>query len=788
LALRRWLPVVVSAIVLTALAFYVQAKLVVRSDITDFLPEGGDRRASQLLRELAESELARTMILTVGAPSTGAAAGGAKALGERLSHDPDIAWVRSGAPEGIQNAAHDLYFPRRTYFASDSPEQDLPQRLSDEGLRASLHALKLALGGPLGPLVRALAPRDPLLLFLAGIDRLRAAQDDSLRLEDGQLVSADGLHGVVFLGTRAGPFEAEPQARVLEAIGAAFDGVNREAGGVLRLESTGVNRFNLAAQKSISDDIQRVSVVSTVGIVVLFLLVFRSIRYVALGLIPLVAGTICAMAAGLGLFGSIHGLTLVFGSSLIGVGIDYAEHYFVHYTVTRDGADPETSLLRIWPGLVLGAVTTVAGLVGLAWASFPGLREMAVFSTVGVVTALLSTRWLLPPFMPRKPKPVRLQQKLSALLGRAMVAMMGSRRAVLLLPVFGLVVCAIGAPRVHWVDDVSALIAVDPALAAEDIRVQSRVQRADPGRFVAVVGRDDEAALAKNDQVVRRLRAAVKAGELETFHSVHDLIWSADLQRRSHEMFTRDPTLSARFEAALTAAGFVPSAFRPLDESYGAAGSGPLTLEELRQSPLADLVRPFRVVLGHDVALVTTLGGVRDLRTITARLGDLDDVFVLDQRAFLQDAYARIRTRTLEMIAVGLVVVFLIVHLRYRRVRLSLAAFLPAVLAVATTLALLALFGSSLNLMHLVGVLMVLSMGADYAIFVVESRDHPEELGATLVSLIVAMLSTVLSFGLLGMSANPALSALGITAGLGTLLSVVFAPAALILLREAPSQ
>jgi predicted exporter len=785
--LRRWLPVVVGTLVLAVLAFYVQAKLVVRSDITDFLPEGRDRRSSELLRELAESELARTMILTVGAPDAGAAGRGAKALGEELASNPDIAWVRSGATEGIQNAAHDIYFSRRAYFASDSPAEGMPARLSDEGLRKSVLALKQALGGPLGPLVRALAPGDPLLLFLAQMDRLRAAQDDSLHLEDGQLVTADGRHGVVFLGTRASPFDSQTQARVLGAIDAAFARVNRGAGGGLELESTGVNRFNLAAQQSISDDIQRVSVVSTVGIVVLFLLIFHSIRYVALGMVPLIAGTICAMAAGLALFGSIHGLTLVFGSSLIGVGIDYAEHYFVHYTVSRDGADPETSLLRIWPGLVLGAITTVAGLVGLAWASFPGLREMAVFSTVGVVAALLSTRWFLPPFMPRKPKPVRLQQKLAVVLGRAMVAMMGSRRTVLLLPLAGLLVCAVGAPRVHWIDDVSALIAVDPRLAAEDIRVQGRVQKADPGRFVAVVGKDDEEALAKNDEVARRLGLAVGAGDLETFQSAHELIWSADLQRRSHEMFTQDPTLPSRFEAALKAEGFVASAFRPLDESYGAPGPGPLTLEALQKSPLVDLVRPFRVALGHEVALVTTLGGVRDLRTISARLGDLPDVFVLDQRAFLQDAYGRIRTRTLEMIAVGLVVVFLIVHVRYRKVRLSLAAFLPAVLAVATTLALLAIRGTPLNLMHLVGVLMVLSMGADYAIFVVESRDHPEELGATLVSLIVAMLSTVLSFGLLGMSANPALAALGITAGLGTLLSVVFAPAALILLRDRPT-
>jgi predicted exporter len=781
----RWFPIFVGGLVLAALGLYVRAKLQVRSDITDFLPEGRDTRTSQLLRQLADSEISRTMILTLEAPDTHRAAQGARALDEALVHDPDVSWVRSGASAGVQTAAYGAYYPRRSYLASDRPAEDLPSRLSDDGLRASARALKSALAGPLGPVVRPLAAGDPLLLFLTRMDRLRAAQDDSLHIEDDQFITADGRHGVVFLGTRAGPFDSQAQSRVLGAIDSAFDRVNRDAGGALRLESTGVNRFNLAAEQSIVEDIQRVSIISTVGIVVLFLLVFRSLRYVALGLIPLVAGTVCAMAAGLALFGSIHGVTLAFGSSLIGVGIDYAEHYFVHYTASADGSSPEASLLRIWPGLVLGAITTVAGLVGLAWASFPGLREMTVFSTVGVFTALLATRWLLPPLMPRKPQSGPLR-RFSALLGRVMLAMTRSRRAVLLLPVACLLLCVVAAPRVRWADDVSGLIAVNPALAAEDVRVRGRVQRADPGRFVAVVGRDDEEALAKNDDVAARLQAAVKANELETYRSAHDLVWSSELQRRSHDRFVRDATLTARFEAALTAEGFVASAFRPLAESYGSPGPGPLTLDGLRQSQLVDFLRPFRVVVGQNVAFVTTLGGVHEPGAIEARLRDMPDVFFLDQRAFLQEAYARIRTRTIEMIAVGLVAVFLIVHVRYRRLRLSLAAFLPAVLAVAATLAFLALWGTTLNLMHLVGVLLVLSMGADYAIFVVESRDRPEELGATLVSLIVAMLSTVLSFGLLGMSANPALAALGITAGLGTLLSVVFAPAALILLRERP--
>ncbi|MCL2449480.1 MAG: MMPL family transporter, partial [Polyangiaceae bacterium] len=559
---------------------------------------------------------------------------------------------------------------------------------------------------------------------------------------------------------------------------------NRAAGGALRLESSGVNRFNVAVEKTVRADVERISIASTAGVVVLFLLIFRSLRYVALGIIPLVAGTICAMAAGIAVFGSLHGITLAFGSSLIGVGIDYAEHYFSHYTIAPDLAGPEAAFARLWPGLVVGAVTTVAGLSGLAFTSFPALREIAVFSTVGVVAALLSTRWFLPPLMPRRPRPVWLQQKLARLFGRAMVAVRRARRLLWFLPLAGLLVCALGLPRVRWVDDMSALSAVDPALLAEDVRVRERVAKADPGRFVIVLGDDDEQALARNDDVARRLEAAKRDGILDGYGSLHSLVWSAALQMRSRDAITGDATLPARMSAALGAEGFVASGFRPFAENALDPAAGPLTLDELLRSPLADLARPFRVTVGGRVGLITLLGGVHQPAALRARLDGMSDVLLLDQKAFVDGAYARFRTRTLQMIAVGLAVVFAIVHARYRRLRLSLAAFLPAILAVAVSLALLALLGQALNLLHLVGVLLVLSMGADYGIFVVESRDDAEELGATLLSLVVAMLSTVLSFGLLGMSRNPALAALGITAGLGTLLSVVFAPAALVLFHS----
>jgi predicted exporter len=86
-----------------------------------------------------------------------------------------------------------------------------------------------------------------------------------------------------------------------------------------------------------------------------------------------------------------------------------------------------------------------------------------------------------------------------------------------------------------------------------------------------------------------------------------------------------------------------------------------------------------------------------------------------------------------------------------------------------------------IGLLHVVALLLVLSMGVDYGVFLAETRDDPEGFAATVLSVLIACLSTVLAFGLLAMSASPALRAIGLTVGLGVLLSLVLAPAALLI-------
>ena len=209
----------------------------------------------------------------------------------------------------------------------------------------------------------------------------------------------------------------------------------------------------------------------------------------------------------------------------------------------------------------------------------------------------------------------------------------------------------------------------------------------------------------------------------------------------------------------------------------------PLTLDDLQSSSLAELVRSLVIPLGERMAALTYLRGVRSPEALHEALADLPDVLLFDQARFVNEIYGEFRETTLRQIGVGTLLVLLVLALRYRSWRPALGAFLPSVLAVALLLSGFALAGIETHLLHVVSLIMVMGMGVDYGIFVVDSVGERRGFGATLLSLVIACGTTVFVFGTLALSSHPALRAMGLTTGVGILLSLLLAPVALLTLR-----
>jgi predicted exporter len=795
-----------AAIVLGLLGLFVARRLVVTTDIGQFMPLPPDPRKSAISRALATSAFSRTLILSVEASSTEQAILASQKLEEHLRADrqliESLVSLDAGPPAQVERAVYELLEDHALGFsARNATEAEL--KVSDSGLEASVRELRRKLSSPLSAMMSRAAEQDPFLTIPNLLLGLEKYSDLGPRVVSGRFI-ADDRYAIFFLRARASAFDADAQSRVLKAVDGAFQLTLRDVPG-LRLESSGIGRFAVRAKLDIERDIERISTLSTLGLLALCLLVFRSLRPFLVAFVPVLFGMLAGTACLLLVFGEIHGITLAFGSSLIGVCVDYVLHVYVHHVQRPDPRGPAALLRKLWPGLWLGAWTTVAGFLVLIGSSFPGLRQAAVFGAVGVLTALYTTRFILPDLMP-KPCERPPLRGVAVWLGR-MLLRVRTIPGLKVLPLLALVMSGIGIFHARFESGLAGMAGADPILQAEDARVRKRVAHFDQSRFVVSLGRDEEQALRVNDQLHEALLGAVQAGELESFNEVSQLLPSAERQASVVEVFRR-AHLRERLGAVLTREGFEPARFESYFQKVESGDTPePLTYGDFAASRAATLVGPFRLDVGSEVAFLTYLRGIHDNNALSARVEKLAGVVSIDQGALLGQVNHSHLKSMIPLIALGLLAVSLLVFFRYRRIRPALAAVVPALLACGTTVFALAMCGLPINVLSLASLLMVFSMGVDYGIFLIESELEPEdgaepassrtllgvgpegsapsEAGVTFFGVLLDWLTTLLGFGVLALSTHPALRTLGLVAAVGVSASLVLAPLAAVMARSA---
>jgi predicted exporter len=762
------------------LAIAVATHISFGTNITNLMPEGASGTLADVSRRLTQSDLARSMVLNVGGPDTATALAGARALADALSEHPGVAWLRIGVDDQQITAIYDLYFPRRHYLLASDPSR-ISELTTDAALRAQAERAKRDLALPIASLAKRLVASDPLGSFRAILERI-SGQQPGLDLVDGQFVTRDGRFAVIFLGTRAPAFDGKRQKTLLADLSAAFARVNERFAGALALEWSGANVFAVSTERSIRRDVNFVVAFSIAAVFAMLQLFLGSWRNLLLSGLPMLGGLVAATGLGLLVFGQLDGLTLGFGAALIGVVIDYPMHLFSHLCFSPHRADRAFVLRRISPSLALGGLTTIASFAGLGLTSFPGFREIAFFSSVGVGVALAITLWVLPPLVAPVSRTPLLARVVSESLGRVVLKLAPRRKTMAALAIGLVALCAPLLPELRWVDDMSRLWRMDPEVVQEDARVRERVSQWETGRLVIGVAPDREQAMALGEAVHARLAPLVETGAIGGVRSLHDFLWPETRQRENLAALRADAELPARLRAAYQAAGFRGDAFSGFGPALAQEPPPPLRYEDLAASPLADLVRPLLSDFGDEVSVNTYLQGVASPEAVRGAIAGLPGVHFFDQRQFLNEVYSEFRVTTVRQIFLGNLLVIGLLLLRYRRLRPALAALLPSCLVSVILLGSFAALQVETNLLHVVGLVMVLGMGVDYGVFVVDSASDPAEMGITMLSTFLGSLTTVFTFGVLAISQHPALRALGVTIGGGVLLSFLLAPLALLVL------
>jgi predicted exporter len=738
------------------------------ADLAAFLPSSPSPTQRFLVDELREGVVSRLILVGVEGAGQDRLAAVSRSLASRLEKDDRFAYVANGAQDSLR--ADGEFLLRNRYVLSPAVSA---QRFTAAGIREALERQVDLLSSPTSMLVGNLLPRDPTGEMLTMIDRLQGGEGGPDK-RDGIWFSGDGARALLVAQTRAAGFDIDAQEQALAHIRAAFDeAVSAEKAQGARLIVTGPGVFAVESRAAIKRDAMRFSILGTALVSAILLFVYRSLRVLALTLVPVASGALAGIAAVSLAFGSVHGVTLGFGATLIGEAVDYAIYLF---TNTAPGSTPKATLQRIWPTLRLGMLTSVFGFGAMLFSGFPGLSQLGLFSIAGLIVAVSVTRWVLPELVPQGYH-VRTAAGLGPSLMRVLAKAQRLRIPLMVLVIAAVVWLAIRGSTI-WDDELSSLSPVPLPIQRLDQQMRADIGAPDVGPLIVVRGDSEQAVLETTEQVGATLALLQADGVLAGFDSPAFYLPSVAAQQARQQAIPDAAALKRNLARAADGLPFRADTFAPfIEDAQEAKRRPPVTDRDLAGTGLGLKLQALLAQRQGGWFAMLPVRKASDMHALEAGLAKHDAlrVVLLDMKRELDGLYHGYRLRALGFAVLGVVAIAALLMVTLRSMRRSWDVIAPLAAAVLVTAAILIATGARLNIFHLVALLLVVGVGSNYTLFFERGNPGRADPERTATSVLFCNLATVVGFGVLGFASTPVLGAIGTTVAIGAFLSMLFA-------------
>lgn len=744
----------------------------ITADMSFFLPSRPTAEQQVLVDQLKNGSVSRLLMLSVEGADAGLRAEASRQMARQLQDSGLFVTVQNGATESL-SAERDFLLKHRYQL---SPAVT-PERFAVEGLREAVSETVDVLTSPLGAMIKPFVTRDPTGELLALLSGLNPGSQPPL--EEGVWASRDGQRALLLLQTRALGSDMDGQEQAIQKVRGTFEHIQGMPGmQALQLEMSGPGLFAVNSRAAIKQEVSRLFIISSVAMLALLWAVYRSMRLMLLGLLPVLSAIVSGVVAVSLAHDTVFAITVGFGTSLIGEAVDYAIYFFLQ----SSKVGPQEWRERFWPTVRLGVMTTVFGFGALLFSGFPGLAQLGLHSLAGVLCAALVTRFVLPAVVGARvhaPDAGRLGRMLASALHRAT-----SLRWPVLVLTLGALMYLMAHQGNLWTQNLSVLSSVSTKEAMNDSRLRSDLGAPDARYMVVVQAPDRERALEAAERAGQRLDGLIQQGHIGGYDNPARFLPSLSTQQTRRNALPEPQVLRERLGQALADSPLSAARLEPFLEDVSAARSQvPLTRADLEGSALSlavdslmsqttagwTVLMPLRPVEGEK-PLDIPANLVRDA------LKDTGAVFV-DMKDEFDTLYGQYIGEARLLSLAGLFGIVLVLSWSLRSVRAVLQVMVPLVSAVALVVAALHLMGERLHLLHLVGILLIVAVGSNYALFFVR-RDETSAMDASeAVALVTACLTAAIGFGVLALSSVPVLHAIGITVGPGVVLALILAAA-----------
>lgn len=465
-----------------------------QTDLMALLPQEERDPGIQRAKDQVARSFGQHIVLLIGHEDRDKARAAGVEMAQALATSRLVGSVTSMVPaDGLRRLGQKI-FPFRHGLLADADRERLQSGKELEIVKRALSQIYGAIGiGDAG-----LLKRDPFLLLPAYFASLPLPLS-RVTADEGALVVRDGGRTYMFISAQllGQAFALRDQDRFAAFFDQAEHRLKDRVPGLEVLRAGAVFYAREAARQAL-DESFAIATLSLVGTILLIVVVFGTLRPLWLSVLVIAVGVLCAFSASLWLFGELHVAALLFGTSLIGISVDYSLNFFAQ-RFADDPVPARERLRRVMAGLVLGVATTLIGYVTLLLAPFPGLHQLAFFSAIGVVASFITVVAWLPEL--DRDDPLRRPKSLSWALAHLLAFWEEPARRWQRLALFGLciVVAIVGFARFKADDDVRRLQPLSSELRRQELAIQQLTGAGGGTQFLLV-----QVLLRRVDRLYRR--------------------------------------------------------------------------------------------------------------------------------------------------------------------------------------------------------------------------------------------------------------------------------------------
>jgi len=676
-------------------------------------------------------------------------------------------------------------------FSARDLEKVVSPLLAPKNIHRTLQEHLSSLQGLGGIGQTALLTRDPLALRNQILSRFSSlAPAKGARIQNGQLVSADGKHALIIAEPATPGMDTRHAQRIASLMGHIAEELDKKYGPTIGLTLTPVGAYRAALdnETSAKRSVKKAVLFSTFFIALLLLASFPRPMIGLLSLLPAFAGTMMAFFVFSLFHRTISLMAVGFGGAIISFTVDYGLAYLLFLDRPHETRGLKTSQ-EVWSLGLLAMLTTAVSFAFLSLSGFPALTQIGQFAAMGVVFTYIFVHAVFPlvfPVMPPAKRPPWLP--LQRLVDRLCSA--EGMWKVYAAIAFGVFMLLFAKPDFRI--DLNAMNAVSEETLQADKLVRDVWGDIFTNVYLMVEGRDRHDFERKSDKLAAFLDDEAARGNIAQFF-VSSLVFPGAERAKSNgaawRSFWKDERvagLKGAMREASVPLGFTPQAF----ESFFR------TLQQPHVSGTAagDVSQPFWSFLGVKAppdgtfwrqVVAVTPGPAYAGEAFYQRISAAGLAKMFDPALFTQRFGALLLSAFLKMALIVGLITILTVFLYLLDWRLTVIAMAPTLFALVCTLGTLKLLGQPLGIPALMVAVVVIGMGTDYALYLVRAHqryldEHHPSLGLIRLSVFLSFATTFTGFVVLTLSGNVLLQSVGLGLALGIgysfLGAVMFAP------------